>query len=102
MLTEITDIENDPEVSTLSENEHEDDHDADDEYCEPSAKIPKINPWNPTTLTILDRTMITDTAASAMLTATVVGLGLDSKSVASSRSSIHRYREKVNMFVHHI
>lgn len=39
--------------------------------------------------------MVTDTAASAILTATAVGLGLNTNSVASSRSSLYRRRTKV-------
>nr|XP_029713670.1 uncharacterized protein LOC115257853 [Aedes albopictus] len=41
--------------------------------------------------------MVTDTAASAILTATAVGLGLNTNSVASSRSSLYRRRTKARV-----
>lgn len=71
---------------------------SDDEYLEPDRKKKKIFPWSANTLTLLDRSMVSNSAAAAILTASGIELGLNSNEISSSLSTVRRYRQTV-MFV---
>ncbi|XP_029708295.2 uncharacterized protein LOC109401706 [Aedes albopictus] len=95
-LPETESVTNSIQDSELSDANSDWD-DATSDYSEPLPKKQKIEPWKNEALTLLDRAMVTDTAASAILTATAVGLGLNTNSVASSRSSLYRRRTKARV-----
>lgn len=80
------------EETESSENEE----DLDEDWQPgPARKKRKVFPLSDVTLTLLDRTMVNDTAAAAILTANVVDLGLDSEQLSTSASTIRRHRETV-------
>lgn len=73
----------------------ESDADFDEDWSGPVRKKQKVFPLSDVTLTLLDRSMVNDSAAAAVLTASVVDLGLDSEQLSTSASTIRRHRETV-------
>lgn len=85
-----------------SSSDGEDNMNLDEDYEGPVVKKRRMFPWGTETLNLLDRSMINDTAAATILTASVVELGLDSGQISSSSSTIRRHREAVGFFIHKI
>lgn len=89
-------VEEEPQLEELTAETTGDESEGDQDWAGPSKKKRKVFPFTAETLTILDRTMVNDTAAAALLTASIVDLGIECEQLSTSTSSIRRKREIVS------